>query len=211
MQYTDKDYQFLGKQVAAGRYVTRSTFALTLVLVLLLGLCLGRYVFPSAADSGEQKRPMGQGSAASSELTQNKELLQSIFRHEEDVRKDPSNVEAWEHLGNLYFDAGEPQKAVNAYNKALELSPDNTSVLVDCGVMYRELKDFTTALEYFNKALAKDPAHEHALFNSGIVLYFDLDKKEEGLAMWKKLVAVNPQAKTPSGDTVAAMIETLSK
>lgn len=211
MQYSDKDYQFLGKQVAAGRYIGRSTCALALVLALLLGLCLGRYVFPNAVESGEQKRPMTQGSATSTDLSQNKELLQSIFRHEEDVRKDPSNVEAWEHLGNLYFDAGEPQKAVNAYTKALELAPDNTSVLVDCGVMYRELKQFDTSLDFFRRALDKDPKHEHALFNSGIVLYFDLDRKEEGLDMWRNLVKVNPQAKTPSGDTVAKMLETLSK
>ncbi|MDL2291382.1 tetratricopeptide repeat protein [Desulfovibrio sp. OttesenSCG-928-F20] len=211
MQYSDKDYQFLGKQVAAGRYVSRSTFALALVLALLLGLCLGRYVFPNAIDSGEQKRPLGQGASIPADMSQNKELLQSIFRHEEDVRKDPANVEAWEHLGNLYFDAGEAQKAVNAYNKALELAPDNPSVLVDCGVMYRELKQFDMALEYFARALAKNPEHEHALFNSGIVLYFDLDRKQEGLDMWRNLVKINPQAKSPSGDTVEKMIETLSR
>ncbi|MDL2279340.1 tetratricopeptide repeat protein [Desulfovibrio sp. OttesenSCG-928-G11] len=211
MQYTDKDYQFLGKQVAAGRYVSRNTCALALVLALLLGLCLGRYVFPNAADSGEVKAPMGQGPGAAQNLSRDKELLQSIFRHEEEVRKDPANEEAWVHLGDLYFDAGEAQKAVDAYNRALEINPRNTSALVDCGVMYRQLKDFEQAMACFGKALEIDPGHEHALFNSGIVLYFDLNRKDEALAMWKALLKVNPDAKSPSGDTVENMIETLSR
>lgn len=211
MQYTDKDYQFLGRQVAEGRYVARSTCALALVLALLVGLCLGRYVFPNAPVVAEQKRPLGQGSSNAVSLNQDKELLQSIFRHEEQVRTDPGNVEAWEHLGNLYFDASEPQKAVNAYNKALELKPDNPSVLVDCGVMYRELKQYDKALEYFQKALKLDPKHEHALFNSGIVLYFDLQEKAKAIEAWQTLLKVKPDAKTPSGDPLADMIQSLSQ
>lgn len=213
MQYTSKDYEFLGKQVAAGRYVSLATFALALVLTLLVGLCLGRYVFPqqgALTAEGGGKRPLSGDSGLAAAVNPNKQLLQSIFQHEEDVRRDPTNVEAWEHLGNLYFDAGEPAKAVNAYNKALELSPDNTSVLVDCGVMYRQMKDYTASLDYFQKALSIDPKHENALFNSGIVLYFDLQRKEDALRAWKELVRINPQAKAPNGETVRSMIESLS-
>lgn len=209
MKYSEKDYIFLGKQVAAGRYVSRSVFALSLVLALLIGLCIGRYALPDAPAPAGQKRPLTQEGAAS--LTDNRQTLQSIFRHEEDVRKNPDNVEAWEHLGNLYFDAGEPQKAVNAYNRALELKPGNTSVLVDCGVMYRELKEYPKALEYFRKALEIDPKHEHALFNSGIVLYFDLKQKDEGLNAWRELLKVKPDARTPSGEPLSTMIDTLSR
>ena len=123
------------------------------------------------------------------------------------MRQDPKNLEAWEHLGNLYFDANEPQKAVNAYNKALEIDPNNTSVLVDCGVMYRETKQFDKSLEYFQKALRIDPKHEFALFNSGIVLYHDLNRKAEALEIWRTLVKVNPDAKAPSGELVSTMLK----
>ena len=214
IQYSSKDYEFLGKQVAAGQYVGRTTFALALVLVLLIGMCLGRYVFPhstglTAADNG-QKRPLGQGSAVAEAVNPNKQILQSIFQHEQDLQKNPDNAEAWEHLGNLYFDAGEPEKSIKAYNKALELKPDSANVLVDCGVMYREIKDFNSALEYFQKALAIEPEHQNALFNSGIVMYFDLNQKEEALAAWRKLVKINPNAKAPTGDPVTKLIKELS-
>jgi tetratricopeptide (TPR) repeat protein len=127
------------------------------------------------------------------------------------VRRDPSNSKAWEHLGNLYFDAGEPAKAVNAYNKALVLNPDNADVLVDCGVMYRELKEFDKALEYFNKALTLDPGHEHALFNSGVVRYFDLQKNDEAHAKRREELRINPEARMPSKERLSDMVESLSE
>jgi len=209
MQYTSKDYEVLGKQVAAGHYVGRSTCALSLVLALLIGLCLGRYVFPNQTGSVDlgQKRPLGESSEIAAAVAPNKQILQSIFQHEEDVRRDPANVEAWEHLGDLYYDAGEAQKSVNAYNRALELNPGNTSVLVDCGIMYLQLQQPEKALEYFRKALDIDPKHENALFNSGVVLYNQLDRKDEALDTWRALVKINPGFKTPSGLLVSKMIE----
>ena len=208
MQYTSKDYEFLGKEVVAGRYVGKSVFLLSLALALLTGICVGRYLFPDNSESSAvQKRPLGSGSAVAEATNPNKQLFQAILQHEEDVRKNPQNAEAWQHLGNLYFDAKDPAKSVNAYLKALELAPGNTSVLVDCGVMYRELQQYDKALEFFGKALEIDPKHEYALFNSGIVLYHDLGRKDEALASWRVLVGINPNAKGPSGELVSDMIK----
>ncbi|MDL2268076.1 tetratricopeptide repeat protein [Desulfovibrio sp. OttesenSCG-928-G15] len=214
MQYSSKDYEFMGKQVAAGLYVGRTTFLLALVMALLAGMCLGRYVFPfhppmNISEAGE-KRPLGAGGGGIVSGQADKQLLQSIFQHEEDLRKDPNNVEAWEHLGNLYYDSHEPEKAIRAYTKALELNPRNTSVLVDCGLMYRQLKQFDTAVEFFGKVLALDPKHQIALFNTGVVLYFDLGQKEKGLEAWNRLMQINPDAKTPSGEPLAKLVKELS-
>lgn len=212
MQYSSKDYEFLGKQVAAGKYINRSTGILAFVLALLVGVVLGRYVFPheAALTADGQKRPIGAQSQIAAAVTPNKQVLDSILQHEKDVSLDPTNAEAWEHLGNLYYDIGEAAKSVNAYNKALDLKPGNTSVLVDCGVMYRELKEYDKALDYFQKALATDPKHEQAMFNSGVVLYFDLKRKDEALKVWRALVGVNPDAKTPSGEPVSKLIQDMS-
>jgi tetratricopeptide (TPR) repeat protein len=220
MRYSNKEYESFGRQVAAGRYIHWSTCAFALALVLAVGLCLGRYVFPrsgpGAGESGpgagesETKRPLTDNSGLAAAVNPKQQLLQSIFQHEEEVRRDPANVEAWEHLGNLYFDADEPAKAVRAYNRVLEMTPANVSVLVDCGVMYRQLRQYDPALAYFQKALGIDPKHENALFNSGIVLYFDLQRKEEALNFWRRLLEVNPDARAPSGETVSSMVDSLS-
>jgi len=184
---------------------------------------LGRYVFPysdTAAvlqpdlqSASLYKRPLGQSPFLpnpADALLPNRQLLQAIFQHEEELQSNLDNAEAWEHLGNLYFDLREPEKSIRAYTKALELRPDNITVLVDCGVLYRQLKKYDMALQYFKKALDIDPKHQHALFNSGVILYFDLERKEEGLNFWRELVNINPTAKTPSGDPVTRLIADLS-
>ncbi len=209
MQYTSRDYEFLGKQVAEGKYISRTVCVLAVLLALCLGGIIGNLTSSEAVV--EQKRPIGQKSQSeiASAVNPNKQLFDGIMAHEEEVRLDPTKVDAWIHLGNLYFDVKEPAKAVNAYNKALALSPDNPAVMVDCGIMYRELKDYSKALELFNAALKIDPKHEFALFNTGVVQYFDLNQKKEGLATWQKLVSINPQAKGPDGKLVSAVIKEL--
>ena len=149
MQYSGKDYEFLGKRVVAGHYVSRSTFFLTLILTFLIGIAIGRYLLPdmSGAMPGAegQKRPLGEKSNIAAAVNPNKQLLDSILQHEE--------------------------------------------------------------IELFKKALTIDPKHEFALFNSGIVLYHDLNRKEEAMEVWRALVKINPNAKAPSGELVSDMLE----
>ena len=42
------------------------------------------------------------------------------------VAQNPKDVQAWISLGNDYFDSKQPQAAVDAYAKALELDPKKT-------------------------------------------------------------------------------------
>ena len=213
MSYTTKDYEFLGKQVAEGKFVTRTTFFLSIALALVLGVMVGYFACGSGSSggfaSGEQQQPLGQNSQSISPNMMSGERVAAILEHEQQAQKDPTDASNWEHLGNLYYDNNEPLKAIKAYEKHLALNPQNLSVLVDCGVMYREVKNYDKALELFTKALGIDPKHEVALFNTGVVLYNDLDKKEEGKAIWQKLLSINPGAKAPSGALVSDILKTL--
>ena len=67
------------------------------------------------------------------------------------VARDPKNFDAWVQLGNDYFDTRQPQKAIDAYGRALELKPDNPNVLTDQGVMYRDIGQFDKAIANFTE------------------------------------------------------------
>jgi len=105
---------------------------------------------------------------------------------------DPANRNAWVQLGHAYFDTDQPMRAVDAYDKALAIDGKDPNVLTDQGVMFRKLGWFDRAIENFQKANQLDPRHTQSLFNMGIVYRYDLNKFEEAIATWKKLLALNP-------------------
>lgn len=207
MKYTDSDYIFLGKQVTSGKYVRYSTFILCIIIALAAGVLAGRHLLPTGPVSLPSSNISVQGGEASSGNAA--QLEAAIASHEEELRTDPDNAQTMVHLGNLYYQAEKPAKAIEFYEKSLVLKPEDTGVLVDCGVMYRELENFDKALEYFNKALKVDPTHQYALFNSGIVLYYDLGDKDAALEKWREVVRLNPQAKTPMGGLVSDLIKSI--
>ena len=119
----------------------------------------------------------------------------------------PDNVNAWTQLGHFYFDTAQPEKAIQAYEKSLELDGSRPDVWTDLGVMYRRNGDPTQAVKCFDRALALNARHEVALFNKGVVLMHDIKDAQGALKAWEKLVEVNPNAQTPNGQSVKSMIE----
>ncbi len=101
--------------------------------------------------------------------------------------KDPTNAQGWAALGNAYFDAHNPQKAVQAYAKALQLNPNDPNVLTDQGVMFRALGFFDKALDNFEKANRLNPHHLQSLFNSGIVYAVDLKQPAKARPIFEQV------------------------
>ena len=122
---------------------------------------------------------------------------------------NPTNVEAWTRLGHVYFDTNNPAKAIRAYEKSLELRPDDPNVLTDLGVMYRRNGQPDKALAAFDRAIAVDPRHEQSRFNKGIVLRYDMNDREGAVKVWEELLAINPNALVPNGQPVSEAIKSL--
>jgi len=120
------------------------------------------------------------------------EYAARIDMNERIVAKDPKNRAAWVALGNDYFDTHQAQKSVEAYQKALDLGPDDPNVLTDQGVMYRELRQYDRAIANFEKASQVDPAHVQSLFNLGVVWENDLKDRAKAAAAMRKVIAVAP-------------------
>jgi len=126
--------------------------------------------------------PSAPGPEIQARITQ----LQSV------LARDPKNVQAWIQLGNDFFDTHQPQKAVEAYGRALELKPNDPDVLTDQGVMYKELGQFDKAIANFEKANKTNPTHVQSLFNMGVVYLHDLKQPKKALDAWNKVVQIAP-------------------
>jgi len=124
----------------------------------------------------------------------NAEMQARIIKLEGLVKAEPKNHDAWVGLGNDYFDSHQPQKAVDAYAKALALKPDDPDILTDQGVMYRQLNQFDKAIANFQKAGKINPAHVPSIFNLGIVYAGDLNKPDEAAKAWNKVIVLAPNS-----------------
>lgn len=177
-----------------------------IVVALLVGLLGGFLIFSitnkNKGAAAPAALPMGSGSPA--------DYNQRIVEAEKIVAQDPKNYQAWVQLGNDYFDTEQPQKAVNAYTKALEIDPKNQNtpnVLTDQGVMYRKMGLFDKAVANFEKASSFDPKHAQSIYNLGVVYANDLKQKDKAIAAWQRYLALDSMS--PQGEQVKAMIEEL--
>lgn len=122
------------------------------------------------------------------------------------VQQNPQDGDAWIQLGHQYFDLERFGDAIDAYEKALAINPDNANVWTDLGVMYRRSGEPKHAIEAFDRAMQIDPKHEISRFNKGIVLFHDLKDAKGAIAAWESLLAINPEAKSPSGQDVRQLV-----
>lgn len=195
-------------------YVKTSNMYLTVTVALAVGF-LGGVIFSSyrassvAPIQSSASIPGDAGISGPPPLTQ--EQSQTLAALTQATKTTPDNVNAWTQLGHFYFDTGQHEKAIQAYEKSLELDGSRPDVWTDLGVMYRRAGNPTQAVQCFDRALAINGRHEVALFNKGVVLMHDINDTQAALKTWEKLVEVNPNAQTPNGQSIKSMIDQVIK
>ena len=184
---------------ASGKYVKQQTLMTAVVIALMVGFFGGLVFGVYKSGSG---LPAGAGGGSSPDAGRGAMLA----KLEERVRNNPRDTEAWIQIGHINFDNQQHERAIEAYEKALAIEPSNAPVLTDLGVMYRRINKPREAIKRFDQAIAADPQLEQPRFNKGIVLMHDLKDKEGAIEAWEGLLAVNPLAKAPNGQTVDEMV-----
>jgi cytochrome c-type biogenesis protein CcmH/NrfG len=186
------------KKKAVSGYVKTETMLVVMLIALGVGFLGG--VTLAVYKSSAKNMP----AAGMSQDPDRRQMAQAL---EDEVQQRPDNEGAWVQLGHIYFDQNQHAEAIRAYEKALELNPNNADILTDVGVMYRRDGQPRKAVEAFDKAAALDPKHEPSRFNKGIVLMHDLKDQPGAVAAWKDLLAVNPLAQAPNGQTVDELVQ----
>ncbi len=188
-------------------YIKTSNLYLSIMVAVFIGF-IGGVLFSSYRSTGGIST---QSASMANTVPLNPQQSQTLAALIQATETTPDNVNAWTQLAHFYFDSGNPQKAIAAYEKSLALDGSRPDVWTDLGVMYRRIGDPKKALECFKHALSINSAHEIALFNSGVVYMHDLNDTQSALKSWEKLIQVNPMAQTPSGQPVKTMLDELKK
>uniref|UniRef100_A0A3Q2ZH78 Bardet-Biedl syndrome 4 n=1 Tax=Kryptolebias marmoratus TaxID=37003 RepID=A0A3Q2ZH78_KRYMA len=73
-------------------------------------------------------------------------------------------------LGKVHLLAGETDRAIEVYRRAVEFSPENTELLTTLGLLYLQLGKYQKAFEHLGNALTFDPNNYKAILAAGSMM-----------------------------------------
>lgn len=89
-----------------------------------------------------------------------------------------------------FYQRREFLKAVQSYQKVIQLNPTYIEAYNNLGIIYQEIGNFDKALEAYQKAIEINPRYEKTLNNLGI-FFFLKNRYEESIEAFQKALAIN--------------------
>jgi tetratricopeptide (TPR) repeat protein len=123
----------------------------------------------------------------------NRNWLHAVHLLEDYMREEGPSTVAFEEIGSIYASRKLHKRAIDFYQKALDLTPDNQDLLFKIGNAYLSINELGIALYYYNKMT--DPYPE-ALYNKAIVLGRH-NKPVECIALLEDLIRMGPDSELP--------------
>jgi len=164
---------------------------------LLLGVALG-YLFRGSASVGTaQAAPSTTAQQGSSVQPQSDPNAQAVLAQAaapllEAVNKDPNDFDSLVNLGNLYYDGQQFPSAIQYYERALVIHPDNPDVRTDMGTAYWYTGNAKKAVAAMETSLKYRPGHPQTLFNLGWVRWQGKQDPKGAIEAWQQLLKTNP-------------------
>jgi len=94
-------------------------------------------------------------------------------------------------LGVLYRADGKYDKALEEYNKVLELDPNYGEVHNALGYLYADMRNFEKSIEHFKKYVSLNPGDANPL-DSTAEAYFLMGRLDEAISKYKEALEVKP-------------------
>ena len=137
--------------------------------------------------------PKSSPEAGSNQLPDSNEAIgKRVSSLEQMSSGDPQNPDYPTQIANIYYDAGDYGKAIEYYQRSLNLRPKDPNVETDLATCFHYLGQHDKALEILNKVLEYSPGFPEALFNKGIVLVNGKNDVRSGIEVWEELLRLNP-------------------
>jgi tetratricopeptide (TPR) repeat protein len=109
----------------------------------------------------------------------------------EDDTEDENSAESWYLKGYQLVSNGYYEEALQAYDKSLEIDPENATVWLDKSLIHTILgkQARLKSLDLFDKNLEENPQDGRTWWYRGAALY-GLERSEEARESWKKALEI---------------------
>lgn len=124
-------------------------------------------------------------------LHQQGRLAAAEALYQQILQTEPAHFDALYLLGVAARQRGRNQVALDFFQRAGTLRPDEAAVHIDCGMALRALQRHGEALASYDRALSCSPDHVQALYNRGNLLT-DLGRHVEALESYERAVKLKP-------------------
>ena len=107
-------------------------------------------------------------------------------------------------LGRIYGTKGDAERALEHFREAVRLKPHNRLYQFNLGVEAVKSDRYLEAVEAFRAILAKNARKPVARKNLGLILFYKLDRQEDGVMHLKEYLRYHP--KTADSDGIRHLI-----
>ena len=119
-------------------------------------------------------------------------VADALFVARKAVDANSQNPEAWALLGAAFSSFGEPEKAIGAYKRAIDLRPNAAGYHFDLGSIFESLEQWGEALRCYERAYKIDAAVLMYRAAYGVVLV-KMGQPSEGIAILEQCVSQEPE------------------
>jgi cytochrome c-type biogenesis protein CcmH/NrfG len=164
---------------------------------LLLGVVLG-YLFRGSASQTEMKAsaattaPPQEVRPPQPDPNAQAALAQATAPLLDAVKQDPDDYDSLVKLANLFYDGQQFPSAIQYYERALKIHPENPDVRTDMGTAYWYTGDADKALAAMAISLKFRPGHPQTLFNQGWIRWQGKADPKGAIEAWEQLLKANP-------------------
>lgn len=107
------------------------------------------------------------------------------------VKLGANTPQVWNMIGRCEREFGEPEKAIAAQTKALQLESTHKESLLEMAVTYMSISNARKSLEYLEKVLALDPLLKHAHGYKGL-LFQNMGRAKETIEAFREAHLIDP-------------------
>lgn len=121
-----------------------------------------------------------------------------------------NSTELYAELAHSHHELKQFEKALEYYEKVIDLAPAHAFAHNNLGMIHTDLKDYKKALMHYDKAIAARPDYDGAYYNRALT-HYQLEQYEQALSDYQKKVALTSEQPDFHTSTARSRIAEITK